>query len=232
MNSVFNQSSLILAEQIAEDSSLEINNADLDNILKQLSQSADDEAIVKVISLLKRAITKLEHNIWQSAPSENNIAQYQNTFKALEKLYDLKTSDERYNFRIVIPVADRPQHLKQCLNSLLRLCQSYEYGGFENNHFSKISVLIADDSKDKNNIELHKKYCTKFTNAGIATEYFGLEEQLTLVNIIVASNNSLTTIISDTENIKDSVEFSHKGASVMRNINYLKLKQELSGKPS
>ena len=232
MNSVFSQSSLILAEQIAEDTSLKINDADLDNILKQLSQSADDRAIVKVISLFKKTITKLEHNIWKNAPTENNIKQYQNTFKALEKLYELKTSDERYNFKIVIPVADRPQHLKQCLNSLLRLCKSYEYGGFNNNHYCKISVLIADDSKDKDNIELHKKYCTKFTNTGLTTEYFGLEEQLALVNKIVASNSSLTTIISDTENIKDNIEFSHKGASIMRNITYLKLKQEISGKTS
>ncbi len=228
MNSIDSKSLLPLAEQIAEDASLKINDADIDNILRQLSQSADDEAIVKVISLFKKTITKLEHNIWENTPSENNIKQYQDTFKALEKLYELKTSDGRYNFRLVIPVADRPQHLKQCLDSLLKLCQSYKYGGFKNNHFCKISVLIADDSKDKNNIELDKKYCTKFTNAGLNTEYFGLEEQLEMVKKVIASSSSLTTIIPDTKNIKHSIEFSHKGASVMRNISYLKLKQELS----
>ncbi len=228
MNSVFSPSSLKLAEQIAEGSSFKINNADLDNFLKQLSHADNDRAIVKVISLFKKTITKLEDNIWQNAPSEKNIEPYQNTFKALEKLYELKSSDERYNFKIVIPVADRPQHLKQCLDSLLTLCQSYEYGGFKNNHFTKISVLIADDSKDKSNIVLHKKYCKKFTASGLITEYFGLDEQLTLVNDIAESGSDLTGIISCADNIKDSTEFSHKGASIMRNITYLKLKQELS----
>ncbi|MCK4675578.1 MAG: hypothetical protein KAT61_06655, partial [Gammaproteobacteria bacterium] len=98
MNSVFSPSSLKLAEQIAEGSSFKINNADLDNFLKQLSHADNDRAIVKVISLFKKTITKLEDNIWQNAPSEKNIEPYQNTFKALEKLYELKSSDERYNF--------------------------------------------------------------------------------------------------------------------------------------
>ncbi len=234
MNSVFSHSSLILAEQMAEDSSLSMNKKNLDNIIKQLSLSDDDRAIVKVISLFKKTITKLEDNIWKNASAENsvtqNITRYQNTFKALEKLYELKTVDERYNFKLVIPVADRPQHLKQCLDSLLTLCQNYEYGGVKNNQFCKISVLIADDSKDKKNIVSHKQYCTEFTDAGLTTDYFGLEEQLALVNNTAATGCNLTSIISDTGNIRHSTQFSHKGASIMRNITYLKLKQELSQK--
>lgn len=231
MTSIFSQSSL-LAEQIAGDNSTTISSTALDDILEQLSLSDDDRAIAKVISLFKKTIIKLEKNIWQSSPSENNIAPnielYQNTFKALEKLYELKSVDERYNFKLVIPVADRPQHLNQCLSSLLTLCQHYEYGGYKNKQFSKISVLIADDSRNRNNIDLHKQYCKEYTDAGIVTEHFGLEEQLVLARNTVASNSSLASIISDIHKINDSSGFSHKGASIMRNITYLKLKQELS----
>ena len=75
MNSVFSHSSLILAEQMAEDSSLSINKKNLDNIIKQLSLSEDDRAIVKVISLFKKTITKLEDNIWKNASAENSVTQ-------------------------------------------------------------------------------------------------------------------------------------------------------------
>lgn len=228
MNASYKKSPAALTEHITEDAASKINHDDLENIVKQLSRKSDDKAIVKVISLFKKAISKLEQKIWHNPLSNKNIKQYQDTFRALEKLYELKSCDERYNFRVVIPVADRPQHLKQCLDSLLTLCRSYEYGGFKNNCFTKISVLIADDSSNDSNIELHKKYCAKFTRAGLKSDYFGRNEQLALVNNISSADSRLTTIISDTHHIKDSAEFSHKGASIMRNISYLRLKQDLS----
>ena len=204
------------------------NSAELDDFLKQLSQTADDNAIDRVISLYKKTIVTLEREIWKTKPTQKNIEQYQNAFIVLEKLHELKTADTRYNFKIVIPVADRPQHLKHCLDSLLTLCKSYAYGGYKNKQFNKISVLVADDSSDINNIKQHKSYCSELIAQGINTEYFGLKEQLTLVTDATTKNNSLTRIISNTENINDPVDFSHKGASIMRNITYLKLKQALS----
>ena len=204
------------------------NSAELEDFLKLLSQSADDNAIDRVISLYKKTIVRLEQKIWKNKATQENIEQYQNAFLVLEKLHELKTTDTRYNFKIVIPVADRPQHLKHCLESLLKLCKSYCYGGYKNKQFNKISVLIADDSRDINNIKHHKSYCTELCAQGINTEYFGLEEQLTLVNKTTTENNSLNRIISNAEDINDPINFSHKGASIMRNITYLKLKQTLS----
>ncbi len=204
------------------------NSDELENFLKQLSQSADDNAINRVISLYKKTIVRLEQEIWNNKPTQENIKQYQNAFLVLEKLHELKTADTRYNFKIVIPVADRPQHLKHCLESLLRLCRSYSYGGYKNKQFNKISVLIADDSRDINNIKLHKSYCAELTAQGINTEYFGLKEQLRLVKETMAENSCLSRIISNAKNIKDPLSFSHKGASIMRNIAYLKLNQTLS----
>ncbi|MFV2004608.1 MAG: hypothetical protein ACC650_05340 [Gammaproteobacteria bacterium] len=216
--------SLKLAQQIAQDAC--IKNPDIENIIKQLSKSTDDKAITRVISLFKKTLNQLEQDIWEGVPVEETIEQYQNTFKTLEKLYPLKSSDKRYAFKIVIPVADRPQHLKQCLNSLLTLCRNYEYGGIKNKQFCKVSVLIADDSRQKNNIESHKDYCTEFTNSGLKTEYFGLDEQLRLISNLSTADHSLASIVSDVKTIKDTAEFSHKGASIMRNITYLKLQHD------
>ncbi|NOQ87372.1 MAG: hypothetical protein GQ550_00460, partial [Gammaproteobacteria bacterium] len=203
------------------------NSDELEVFLKQLSRSADDNAIDRVISLYKKTIVRLEQDIWKNNPSQKDIKQYQNSFTILEKLHELKTVDTRYSFKIIIPVADRPQHLKHCLNSLLTLCKNYGYGGFKNRKFNKISVLIADDSSDNKNAELHKQYCIELTAQGINTEYFGLDEQLTLVNNALRENSGLVRIISKAEGITDSIDFSHKGASIMRNITYLKLKKTL-----
>jgi hypothetical protein len=145
----------------------------------------------------------------------------------LEKLQALKTVDDRYDFKIVIPVADRPQHLKHCLDSLHTLCRSYGYGGYRNKQYSKISVLIADDSREADNIKLHQSYCSELSAQGIHTEYFGLQEQLALVKHAAAKNDELARIISSTAEIDDPGKFSHKGASIMRNITYLKLNQSL-----
>ncbi len=201
---------------------------ELKNFLKQLSQSADDNAIDRVIRLYEKTIVSLEQEIWKNKPTATDIEQYQNAFLVLEKLHELKTTDTRYHFKIVIPVADRPQHLKHCLDSLHTLCKSYGYGGYKNKRFNKISVLIADDSKESANIKLHRSYCDKLSAQGINTEYFGLEEQLALVRQTATENDELARITSNVENIADPAEFSHKGASIMRNITYLKLNQVLA----
>lgn len=204
------------------------NSDELDKVLKQLSQSADDHAVDRVISLYKKTLVALEQEIWKNKPSQKDFEKYQDAFIVLEKLHELKTVDTRYNFKVVIPVADRPQHLKHCLDSLLSLCKKYNYGGYKNRQFSKVSILIADDSKIVSNINLHKSYCEELTAQGINTEYFGLDEQRSLVETTVTQNDNLKRIISQAENTDDPVSFSHKGASIMRNITYLKLNGELS----
>ncbi|VAW55255.1 hypothetical protein MNBD_GAMMA06-1037 [hydrothermal vent metagenome] len=222
MTSTIDTSLLKKAQPLSE------NANELENFLKQLSQLADDNAINRVISLYEKTIISLEQKIWKNKPGRKEIKQYQQSFSVLEKLHQLKTADARYNFKIVIPVADRPQHLKNCLTSLLSLCKSYNYGGYKNNKFNKISVLIADDSSDYKNIKQHKNYCTEFSDKGINTEYFGLKEQLALVNDTTANNADLSNIISSIEGHANHANFSHKGASIMRNITYLKINQTLS----
>jgi len=202
---------------------------DLENHLKQLSKKKDDNDIDKVIALFKKKIAVMEQKIWQdNGPDNNNVTEYQQAFKALEQLHSLKSVDNRFNFKIIIPVADRPQHLKQCLNSLLTLCQTYGYGGF-NEQYTKVSVLIADDSKQQSSIDCHQQYCTEFTEKGLHTEYFGHNEQLLLTTNASSINKNVQRTTSTPNNIENSGDFTHKGASIMRNITYLKLKQSNIG---
>lgn len=190
-------------------------------------QISDEKSIDEAITRHKADITEHEKKLWSGSPDTAQIQTYQNSFKQLETLYQKKLYDDRYNFKIVIPVADRPKHLKHCLDSLLTLCHYYAYGGIENNRYKKISVLIADDSKHQENIKRNQSYCTEFTAAGITTEYFGLEEQLALVNAFTVNDKTLDNIIPSTAYIETLSDYAHKGASNMRNICYLKLNTEV-----
>jgi len=86
-------------------------------------------------------------------------------FQQLEQLIAEKGDDQRHEF-VVVPVADRPQHLKSCLDSLLQLCQTFCYGGYSENRYQKVSVIIADDSKDIENIVKHKAFADEFSKLG------------------------------------------------------------------
>lgn len=226
MKSNLKKSSLQLAERITNQTGPEIGVIDFNQHIKQLKNAEDENSIDKFIQLYKKLIEKLEKNLWQNNISEKNLENYRTIFRALEKVQQLKANDERFNFKIIIPVADRPQHLEQCLNSLLKLCHNYEYG-LKDGQFTKISVLIADDSKDEHNIKQHQALCRQFTDAGITTDYFSLNDQLAMAKQYAKHDNSLKQIISDIVKINNIKDFSHKGASVMRNITYLKLVHDI-----
>lgn len=173
-------------------------------------------------------IREIEQVLWAdtNAPSplagEGALEQYHAAFRQMEQLIALKGNDDRHKFVIVIPVADRPQHLKNCLDSLLHLCRSFGYGGFSNNRYQKVSVIIADDSRDPDNIIRNQAIAGECDAQGIATLYFGLSEQLGQMDALTeAEKKALSRILGDTN--RDA--FYHKGPSIMRNIAYLKLNE-------
>ncbi len=110
---------------------------------------------------------------------------------------------------VVIPVADRPQHLSDCLHSLLELLQRFPYGG-------KVSALVADDSRGAENLTRHRAICAEIAAQGLATHYLSQDEQRALLATVPAdARMQLTDVIGDGSN------FAHKGASITRNIAYL-----------
>ncbi|MBE9567581.1 MAG: hypothetical protein IMF14_02720 [Proteobacteria bacterium] len=223
------QSSLQLSQKIIDRNSEDNAVIDFEQHIQQLSDKEDEQSIDEFISLYKNLIKNVEQNLWKNTITDKKLGQYTTIFRALEKIQQLKSDDRRFDFKIIIPVADRPQHLEQCLDSLLTLCHNYEYG-LTDGKFSKLSVLIADDSKQDINISQHQALCKRFDDKGIKTEYFGLQEQLSLVKkyLVEHQDSRLKQIISDAEHIDDTEHFSHKGASVMRNITYLKLIEDVN----
>ena len=197
----------------------------------QTAQTSRALSREKDIERLLDTISTLEKDLWLQGTDKALLTAYQEKFRQLEKLYaesnDPAAGDERYHFKIVIPVADRPQHLRQCLYSLKTLCESYHYGGCVDGRYPKVSVLIADDSSHSGNIAQHRLLCRELNDSGIETHYFGLEEQLALAREYSA-RAELGNILGDLSGVNNARAFAHKGASIMRNISYLKLKQMIS----
>ncbi|MCK4705809.1 MAG: hypothetical protein KAT90_10030, partial [Gammaproteobacteria bacterium] len=190
---------------------------------KQISDLGElDDAI----DIYRQAIPVIENKLWISTPDDEELRFYQAVFREQETLIkeSLKSQkDNRHKFYIVIPVADRPIHLQQCLGSILTLCELYQYGGESNHHYQKISVIVADDSKKSACIKQHQKICQQFSNDGLETEYFGINEQIDQIKKLGDSAKNLQQILGQYAISQNSADFSHKGAAITRNIAYLRL---------
>lgn len=110
---------------------------------------------------------------------------------------------------VVIPVADRPRHLSDCLNSLLELMRRYPYGG-------KVTVLLVEDSCMPENMAAHRNIAAEVASQGLDTYYLSEEEQQGLVRALNPDvRQRLIGVIGD------GTVWAHKGASITRNIAYL-----------
>jgi glycosyltransferase involved in cell wall biosynthesis len=200
------------------------NNPSLADLRKQLTHktsppsSTDD--IDAIVNIYQAAIPIIGNEFWSEGVNESLVKLYQQLFQEMEALIALQNKDSRHKFVIIIPVADRPKHLQNCLQSLLTLCHSFRYGGYSNQQFPKVFVIIADDTRDPANILKHKELAHHFNAQGIETIYFGLEEQQ--AQLARLSTNERRQLLNIVGNF-DSSTFYHKGPSIMRNITYLKL---------
>jgi hypothetical protein len=122
---------------------------------------------------------------------------------------------------VVIPVADRPRQLRDCLESLLSLCRQFPYGSSPAGDITRVSVLIADDSKESSSIEANKQIAKDLAAQGLQTKYLGQQQQREIVSDMLHKPGAgrLGGILGDAANDV----FYHKGASTMRNIAYLYL---------
>lgn len=125
------------------------------------------------------------------------------------------TAPVPHDITIVIPVADRPRHLSDCLHSLLELKRRYPYAG-------KVSVLVAEDSLDASSIDQHRATAASVTAQGITVHHLGPDEQRALVTALPAATRTQLAGI-----IGDGRSYAHKGASITRNIAYLWLRQQV-----
>lgn len=198
------------------------HNPALAQLKQKLATITAPQVPDEIVQIYHAAIAIIDKEIWSAETDDALIKQYQQLYQELEDHIALLDRDERHKFVIVIPVADRPRHLKACLQSLLTLCQSFHYGGFANQKYTRITAIVADDSREQLNIQQHKQIVEHFNVQGIETIYFGLEEQLRqLAKLTQTERQQLANILGDA----DSRTFYHKGPSLMRNITYLKLNE-------
>ncbi|MGD8912139.1 MAG: hypothetical protein PVJ68_05245 [Candidatus Thiodiazotropha sp.] len=193
---------------------------------RQISRADwDNSHSASLIELIDSATLFLEREMQRRAYPEDLLNLHQQLFLEMESLIADQTADERHRFIVVIPVADRPQHLQSCLDSLNVLCHRFGYGGFMHQKYTKITALIADDSKEPGNKARNKQIQQQFTQQGLKTIYFGQSEQRQLLDDLTNTQQwNLTSILGD----HPTDQFHHKGASITRNLSYLKLKQLLS----
>ncbi len=192
------------------------------DVEKLVSTSATENNIDDVVNLYEAAIRTVEKGIRTAQPDTTAVTLYQQLYQELEAVLAQQRDDKRHKFVVVIPVADRPRHLQSCLQSLLTLCRSFHYGGYHKQAFPKLAVIIADDTKDRANIQKHKDISRHFNSQGIETIYFGLEEQRQQLHKL--SEDDRKRLVNILGNIDGPVP-PHKGPSIMRNITYLKLNE-------
>jgi hypothetical protein len=177
----------------------------------------------------RAAIAAIEKELWTGGLNTDLLESYQAAFRQLEQLLAASAATDqelRHKFIIVIPVADRPQHLQACLGSLLEQCQAFGYGGFSNGQYPKVAVLIADDSRNASSIAWHSELARYYSRHGLTTMHFGPAEQLELLRscgtAATAAAPDLVRVLGAGRAGADG-NYGHKGQAVMRNIAYLKL---------
>jgi len=122
-----------------------------------------------------------------------------------------------HRFIIVIPVADRPRHIRACLGSLQELLRRHPYP-------HPIRVVLADDSADAALIDVNRAIAAEYSSPGLEVIHFDQDAQWTLS---APFRDALPGVVGN----KPRGDYGHKGQGVMRNIAYLKVSQMLQGQP-
>lgn len=177
----------------------------------------------------------LERDVAEKGFSEDILKLQRDLYREFENIISAAANDNRHDFCVVIPVADRPLMLRNCLLSLVKQCRTFSYGGTSSEangrRFRKISVFVFDDSIDDANIRHIREICEETAAAGVMTFYVGIEEQAKVLrNIPPELGKKIAGLIGDF----DGSIHRHKGASLTRNIAYLYIHsriREMKDKP-
>lgn len=167
--------------------------------------------------------TQLERAMWSEGSAFHALlANYQALFREQEALIAQRGNDDRHHFIIGIPIADRPPHLRACLESIYQVCQLYNYGGKANGMWNKIRVVVAEDSRDENSIRRDIELVEEYRAKGLQTIHFGLDEQYDLLHSLPVEKREQLGHLLTTQPRK---RFYLKGQAANRNLSYLKFLQ-------
>lgn len=186
---------------------------------KRLDNGHSSEALQ---ALYRQALHHAEGWLIQEVFSPSAVTTLQALYREQAAWISQSTEDRRHHIVITIPVADRPQQLERCLQSLVTLCQQFHYGRNSEGWFNKVSLLIADDSLQPENQQAIRRLTAEMERHGINAHYFGNEEQQALLTKFPEA--ALQPL---QQTIPRPQQGQHNGASTTRNLAYLKL-DELS----
>lgn len=178
-----------------------------------------------VRSVYESAFQRIEKEAAVSGFREDLLLLQRALYRELENNYSLMPDDPRHNFTVVVPVADRPDMLRNCVFSLIEQAELFGYGSRKKKadnrlFYDKIRLCIIDDSSDSSNISKIMRVAEEAKAAGIRTDYIGLEEQSEVIGMIPPGfGKRLSGLISEYR----KPAMAHKGASVTRNIAFLYL---------
>ena len=86
--------------------------------LKNLAGSLQYDSVDVLIDLYHQCYPLLERAMWSDSGKFSELLDcYQSLFREQEALIQ-RAGDERYHFILSIPVADRPAHLRICMESI------------------------------------------------------------------------------------------------------------------
>lgn len=175
-----------------------------------------------LIELYEQVYPLLEKALWSRAADFDMLLDcYQSLFREQDALIR-QGPDERFHFILAIPVADRPQHLRACLESIYQVCLRFGYGGNASGSFDRIRVIVAEDSRDENNILQHIGLAGEYRRKGLQVFHLGQAEQYELLQSVPQRERERLGNLLTTQTRE---RFYLKGQAANRNLSYLKFLQ-------
>ncbi len=194
--------------------------AELGPKLQALAHSPDAGPLLE---LYEQCHPLLEQAMWSDgADFAPLLACYQALFREQEALIRQAGRDDRHDFIISIPVADRPPHLRACLESLYQVCALFDYGGHSAGSWGKIKVVVAEDSRFEANVRRHLELVAEYRQKGLQVFHFDLAEQYELLHALPAKTRERLGHLLTTQ---PRERFYLKGQAANRNLSYLKCLQ-------
>jgi hypothetical protein len=196
--------------------------------LANIARPSETESLASLIEHYDQCYPLLEKALWSDKPDfESLLDCYQSLFREQDVLIRQKvkaegTIDERYHFILSIPIADRPPHLRACLESIYQLCEKFGYGGNASGVYDRIKVIVAEDSREEKNIRQHSELVAEYRHKGLQVIHFGQDEQYELLQSIPEDDRKTLGHILTTQPREN---FYLKGQAANRNISYLKCLQ-------
>lgn len=191
--------------------------------LATMEDPSGAESLGSLIALYDRCYPLIEAALWSGdGDFDALLGCYQSLFREQERLIQQQPADDRYHFILSIPVADRPAHLRSCLEGIYRLCETFCYGGIRGGVYTRIKIIVAEDSRNPANIQRHLELVEEYRRKGLQVVHFGQEEQYDLLQSVPArERGKLGHLLTNLPRER----FFLKGQAANRNLSYLKCLQ-------